>query len=50
MTSRNILSVKIRAETLRKYKAWCGRNGVKINRKTEMLIEQFLSKIRKGGQ
>jgi len=47
VTSRNVLSVKIKAETLRKYKAWCYENGIKINRKTEMLIEQFLSKIRR---
>ena len=41
--AKSVLSVKIEPETLKKYKAWCNKNGVKINRKTEMLIEQFLN-------
>lgn len=45
---KSVLSVKIEPETLKKYKAWCNKNGVKINRKTEMLIKQFLVEEKRG--
>ena len=37
-----VLSVSIRGEIFKKYKVWCEKNATKMNRKTEILIENFL--------